>query len=189
MGQCARCHRKAKRSCLLPEISSICSICCGQVRRENTCYACVYYHPPVRKYQKIPAYTPAKMDASFELQDISDVFESAICTYDAACSCQLKDPTAIRMIELLLDYYYFQDEIPRETDETVLQGFKAVIDSAEQNLTAAAREEIVKVLGAIYFVAVRRTRGGREYLDIIRRYVGVETGGGRLRIWDAGLSH
>lgn len=33
--------------------------------------------------------------------------------------------------------------------------------------------ELSKILGAIWFVAKRRTTGKREYLQIIRQYVGI----------------
>ncbi|WP_150469038.1 hypothetical protein [Cysteiniphilum sp. SYW-8] len=122
------------------------------------------------------------MEASLYLQNISEVIESAICDYDYEASWSLKDPTAIRIIELLLDQYHFQDTQPKEENETILLGFKQVAKQMQKNLKKIPNEEIIKTLGAIYFVAVRRTRGNREYLNIIKQYVGLNTEIGRMRV-------
>ncbi|GGG05434.1 hypothetical protein [Cysteiniphilum litorale] len=182
MGKCPVCNRKAKRNCLLEDITSICSACCGSIRKENTCSKCSYYQPPRRNYKQITAYSPNEMEASLYLQNISEVIESAICDYDYEASWSLKDPTAIRIIELLLDQYHFQDTQPKEENETILLGFKQVAKQMQKNLKKIPNEEIIKTLGAIYFVAVRRTRGNREYLNIIKQYVGLNTEIGRMRV-------
>ena len=50
----------------------------------------------------------------------------------------------------------------------------------QSKLKTVAYDDIIKVLGIIYFVAVRRSRGNREYLNIVRQYVG----GGGLWLWE-----
>lgn len=182
MAKCPFCNRKAKRRCLLADVDSICSACCGSVRKEDTCSTCSYYQPPRRSYKKITAYTPGEMNASSVLQRISDVIESAICDYDFEASWNLTDPIAIRILELLFDQYYFQDTCPQEEDEIILLGFKQVAKKIQKKLKSTANEELIKVLGAIYFVATRRSKGNREYLNIIRQYVGVDTHLGNVRI-------
>lgn len=180
MQKCPVCNRKAKRACLLQDIAIICSSCCGKTRKEETCHKCSYYKPPQRNYKQVPAYTPSDMDGSFELQDISNVIEGNICRYDHDLSWGLKDCVAIRIIELLLDKYYFERQSPQEQDTIILNGYKLVNDAIEEQLGTIKRDEIIKVLGAIYFVAARRTRGNREYLSIIKRYVGIDSPLGRI---------
>lgn len=182
MSKCPLCNRKVKRRCLLTNVSYICSACCGSVRKEDTCSICSYYKPPRRNYKKICSYSPGEMDVSLNLQNISEVIESAICSYDYEASWGLKDQTAIRIIELLLDRYYFKDEFPQEKDKTVLLGFGNVNKQMQEDLKKISDEEIIKVLGAIYFVAVRRSKGNREYLNIIKQYVGVNTEIGKVKI-------
>ena len=33
-------------------------------------------------------------------------------------------------------------------------------------------ETLIKILGVLYFIANRRTKGGREYFNVIQHYVG-----------------
>ena len=123
MEKCPYCNRKAKRSCLLENITAICSKCCGEIRKEATCFQCSYYKPQRRNYKQIPRYTVCEMQDSLVLNDISCSIESALHEYDYNSSQEIKDPIAIRIIELLIDRYYFGDASPKEKNETILEGF------------------------------------------------------------------
>jgi len=37
-------------------------------------------------------------------------------------------------------------------------------------------EMLIKIIGVLYFIANRRTKGGREYFNIIYEYVGAGSG-------------
>ena len=78
--------------------------------------------------------------------------------------------------ELLIDKYYFGDVDFNFDNTTIEKGFKYVDEIIEIDLADIEKEIIVKLLGVIRFVAVRRTQGGREYMDIIQRYVGARVG-------------
>lgn len=182
MAKCPMCDRKAKRQCELTETSMICSACCGSSRKKATCDTCIYYQEPKRNYKKLPAYTPSEMNRYLNLPDISDVIESAICTYDFEYNCALKDNVAIRIIELVLDKIHFKDSEPQETDEIAIIGYGKVLAAIQKKLPDTCDDVLIKILGAIYFVAKRRTQGNREYLDIIKPYVGVNTGSELMKI-------
>jgi hypothetical protein len=61
-------------------------------------------------------------------------------------------------------------------NELIEKGFYQVNQAIQDELEEAATEDIVKILGVLYFVAKRRTQGGREYLKIVNNYVGVRIG-------------
>ena len=53
-----------------------------------------------------------------------------------------------------------------------------VEEAIRNDLRGVSNEKIVKILGVIRFVAKRRTKIGREYMNVIHQYVGqrVDTG-------------
>lgn len=173
--KCPLCNsRKGKRKCLITE-GNICSLCCGQSRKEATCQGCVFYQEqrPTRKYNEVPSYTTKQMESSDELQGYSFTIERAIFDFDQATHCIMKDPDAITIIERLIDKYYFKDETLRFEDALIEKGFNFVQKAMEDNHFANIPEDIVvKVLGVLRFVARRRTTGKREYLKIIEEYIG-----------------
>jgi hypothetical protein len=169
--------KKGKRACLLTK-SSICTLCCGTHRTKETCYPCIYYQEPKRNYAKIPFYRPDEMDGHFERQDIANMIESAISTFDYKTGDKIQDEFAIHMIEILLDVYYFKQPFNTSNDKLLDDGCRYVLSTLENALADTAHEEMSKILGAIYFVARRRTQGGRQYLNLIRQYVGIRVGSG-----------
>lgn len=45
--------------------------------------------------------------------------------------------------------------------------------SIEEALADLSKETLNKIISVIHFVAKRRTVGGREYFDFIRKFVGI----------------
>ena len=181
MAKCPVCHsKKAKRQCLVTAEGQICSLCCGETRKEETCAGCPYYQPPQvrRKYNAVPSYTPAQMDANDELQSYSYAIESAIGTLDQQTGRKIRDEVPIRIFEKLLDKYHFKDETLTFDSELVEDGFAQVESVIESDLKGLDEDKLVKVLGVLHFIAKRRTRGQREYLAIVEEFVGERVGPG-----------
>jgi hypothetical protein len=172
--KCPLCNsRKGKRKCQITN-GSICSLCCGQTRNEESCQNCSFYLDPrsTRKYSDVPSYSTRQMEDSFELQSYSNVIESALCLFDRETESVIKDPVPIKIIELLLDKYYFKDETIIFENKLIERGFDQVMKAIKKGMSKVPEEEIIKVLGVIHFVAKRRSTGKREYLEIINEYVG-----------------
>jgi len=178
MAKCPICNsRKGKRKCLIVD-GLICSLCCGNTRTEETCSECPFFQKPKRQYNEVPAYSVSEMDGNMELESYGNSIEGALCAYDIANERKLNDSDAIRIVELLIDKYYFRDETMDLEDQMVLNGFNYVDKSIGEDLKDIEDEEIVKVLGVIRFVAKRRTKTGREYMAVIHQYVGQRIGSG-----------
>ena len=188
MAKCPVCNsRKGKRQCQLVE-GIICSLCCGQTRNEEGCEGCLFYKEtiPRKKYNEIPSYSPRDMEASFHLQDYSNAIEGSLCAFDNGTGNQIKDDVVIRILELLLDKYHFKEENIEVFDQITEEGFHQVMEVIKTDLSDLPEEEIVKILGAIRFVAKRRAQGGRNYLSVIHSYVGERVAPG-MRIVPKGL--
>ena len=178
MAKCPVCSsRKAKRRCLITDSHEICSLCCGRVRQESTCSECVWWQPPVvrRDYGSVPAFTVGEMDARQELQDHARVIESAIAAFDRDAGNTLRDEVPIRIYERLLDEHHFGEPGPASDDEVLERGLQELRGVIAR---AFAREDpltLVKTLGVLRFIARRRTRGRREYLEVVHRFTGWPT--------------
>jgi hypothetical protein len=72
--------------------------------------------------------------------------------------------------------YHFKDEVITFDNELVEKGFYQVNKAIEDDLPEVPEDELVKILGVIHFVAKRRSRGGREYLRVVNKYVGERIG-------------
>jgi hypothetical protein len=178
--KCPICNsRKGKRKCLLAD-GDVCSLCCGQTRNEKVCRSCSFYKEPglMRKYNEVPSYTTRQMEASMELQEYSNIIEGAICSFDQQTGNTINDIAAIKIIELLLDKYHFNDKILKFDNELIQNGFDHVDKAMENGLSDVPRETKIKLLGVIHFVAKRRTSGRREYMKIVNDYVGEHVGPG-----------
>jgi hypothetical protein len=172
MAKCPICNsRKGKRKCMLAD-SFVCSLCCGNTRTEEACSECDFYQKPKRKYNEVPAYSVSEMDGNMELESYGNSIEGALCTYDEENGNKLSDHEAIRIIELLIDIYHFKDKCVNEESPLILSGVKHLENAINEDLSDVINEEIVKILGVIRFVARRRTKTGREYMNIIHQYVG-----------------
>ena len=187
MAKCPVCHtRKAKRKCLVTGEGIICSLCCGETRQKETCHECSYYKPPQlrRKYHEAPSFTPAQMEADFELQDYSFAIEGAIGALDRRMARKIKDDIPISIYEKLLDKYHFKDKEISFANEVLEDGFNYVDAVIKTDLEGVEQEKLIKILGVLHFIAKRRTRGHREYLAIVEQYVGERVDSG-LRIMKA----
>ncbi len=98
----------------------------------------------------------------------------------------INDTVAIRIIELLLDKFHFNDEILKFENELIQNGFDHVNQTIENDLPDVPRETIIRVLSVIHFVAKRRTTGRREYMKIINDYVGERVAPGLRVLRDFG---
>jgi hypothetical protein len=178
MAKCPICNsRKGKRKCVVSD-SFICSLCCGIIRKEETCFGCAFYQKPKRKDNDVPAYSVSEMDGNFELESYGNAIEGALCSYDIENGHKIKDREAIKMIELLIDKYHFNDS-QVETDNPIIKnGVRYLDDVIKQDLKNVDNKVIVKILGVIRLVAKRRTITGKEYMNIIHQYVGQRIGSG-----------
>ena len=178
MAKCPICiSKKGKRKCLALG-SLICSQCCGEKRTEDSCSECAHYQVPKRKYTEVPAYSTSNMAGSAELEAYGNSIEGALCAYDFECGQNLRDSDAIKIIEMLIDKYHFQDQTVDDKDEIIMNGYNYVDKIIGKDLENVETAKIVKVLGVIRFVARRRTNTGREYMDVIHQYVGHRVGTG-----------
>lgn len=178
MSKCPICNsRKGKRKCLIAD-AMICSQCCGDTRTEAACAECLFYQKPKRNYNEVPAYSVSDMDGNLELDSYSSSIEGALCAYDVENENRLCDSDAIRIIELLIDKYHFNDQQLDQERQIVVNGVNYVDRSIQQDLKDVESAKIVKVLGVIRFVAKRRTKTGREYMSVIHQYVGQRVGSG-----------
>jgi hypothetical protein len=178
MAKCPICDsRKGKRQCAIAN-GLVCSLCCGTIRKEDLCLNCSYYQKPKRKYNEVPSFTASQMEASGQLNDYSNAIEGALCAYDIENNKSLKDADAIKIIEMLIDKYYFKDTQINCDDPYLLAGFNFIDAVINEDLADIDELVLVKILAVICFVAKRRTRTGREYMNVIHQYVGQRIGSG-----------
>jgi hypothetical protein len=178
MAKCPLCNsRKGKRQCLIAE-APICSLCCGTQRSAEPCAGCGFYQAPKRDYNAVPAYSVSEMDGNMELQRCGNAIEGALGAYDAQHESALTDKDAIRIIELLIDRYHFGDQGATDQSGLIRGGVEQVDKAIKEDLADVSRERLVKVLGVIRFVARRRTKLGREYMQVVHQYVGLRLGPG-----------
>jgi hypothetical protein len=189
MARCLICNaKKGKRQCLIVN-GMICSLCCGQTRKEETCSGCIFFHDPRlnRNYNKVPSYSTQDMEYDDQLTSYSNAIEGSLCAFDMDHHQQIKDSVAIKILELLIDKYHFSEQVEAFDNEWIKEGFEVADKVIETDLEGVPNDEIVKVLGVIRFVARRRSTGGREYMDVILRYIGPRIGPG-VRIMARRLS-
>ena len=176
MAKCLICsQRKGKRSCKLKGFV-VCPICCAETRIKEKCRECYFYKEQKRNYSSIPCYTPEEMEESQVRQTISDIIESEICNLDFKNDFNLRDEQAIRILELVLDKYYF-GELTEEKEPIANYGYQLITEKIKRQLSKVDKEELIKIIAAIYFVANRwntKCLGKRNYLNVIREYVGLD---------------
>lgn len=176
MAKCPMCNsKKGKRVCKLVENQKVCSLCCGTTRDEN-CVGCEHYKSPLesRKYSTVPRYSTQEMERNMNLSMSSNPIELALSDWDAEYDYRLKDEVAIDIYKLLMDKYYFKDKELLFKSELVKEGF-SLVDSVIQR-KFSDMDKLIKIIGVLYFIADRRTKGGREYFKIIYQYVGEGSG-------------
>jgi len=113
-----------------------------------------------------------------KLEAYGNAVEGALCSYDIENGNNLKDSDAIRIIEFLIDLHHFGDQQIDTDSQLIANGVDYVEEAIRKDLRGVSNEIIVKILGVIRFVAKRRTKIGREYMNIIHQYVGqrIDTG-------------
>jgi len=84
----------------------------------------------------------------------------------------LNDADVIKILELLIDKYHFKDAEINCDSPFLLAGLDFVDTVIREDLTGIDELVLVKVLSILYFVAKRRTKTGREYMNVIHTYVG-----------------
>ena len=172
MAKCPVCDsRKGKRQCVIAN-GLVCSLCCGTIRKEDLCLDCPYYQKPKRKYNEVPSFSTNEMHDSVQLTEYSNAIEGAFCAYDVENNKTLNDADAIKILELLIDKYHFKDAQINSDSPFLLTGFDFVDAVICEDLAGIDERVLVKVLCILYFVAKRRTKTGREYMNVIHTYVG-----------------
>ena len=180
MAKCTKCKsRKGKRKCLATD-TFICSLCCGESRTAETCQGCSYYKEPrlSRNYKSAPHFSLNMMSNLNSLQDQANVIESAFCRLDEELENNFNDNDAIRLAELLLDHYHFNDNELKFKNELEEDGFSFINSVIENDLKNILKEDTAKIIGTIYRSIKRHTSGRREYLDFIQQHVGLRVGSG-----------
>ncbi|MFW8600227.1 hypothetical protein ACOHYD_01925 [Desulfobacterota bacterium M19] len=156
----------------------ICSQCCGQSRAIENCEGCSFYKDASanRNYRKVPYYTTEEMAANFDLEEISQVIETALCQVWASGGAVVNDRTAVRMIELMLNKYHFKEEEKPIKDSVESAAYHLFYQAIDRQLTAVPEEKLVKVLAAVYRSIQRRSNGSNSYLKFISQFTGVGYG-------------
>lgn len=139
---------------------------------------CGFYQKPRRNYNEIPAYSVTEMNGNMDLESYGNTVEGALCSYDIENGNKLSDSDAIRIIELLIDIHHFKDQQMDCNSQIIANGVYYIEDAIRKDLDNVNNEIIVKILGVIRFVARRRTKAAREYMNIIHQYVGQRIGTG-----------
>ena len=167
MAKCTVCDsRKGKRRCKTME-TFICSPCCGEIRSQEKCAGCSFCKDASanRNYRLVPHYSTEEMANSPELEDISEVIETALCRLWAADDKNVNDRTVSRLVEILLDRYHFNDA-EALSDPMLTAGC--------QLLVRTIKYELGGVLAAVHRSIQRRTSGGSSYLAFVSQFTGLD---------------
>jgi hypothetical protein len=108
-----------------------------------------------------------------ELNRRSAVIKGALCAWDLNHGMALTAAHAAQALETLLDKYHFGDP-PKAgaMPGPIAEGYIMAEAEILRELSDVAPEVLEKVLSAIYFVLRRRGMRGRDYFDIIHRFMG-----------------
>jgi hypothetical protein len=180
MAKCQICNsRKGKRKCIA-QGGLICSLCCGESRSPDKCAACSYSKEikSSRNYRKVPHFPLSRMSNDFDLQDQTNVIESAICQFDEEQNRNLNDKGIIKILELLLNRYHFQDENLTFSNKLEGTGYIAIDRAIAEDLSSLTHEEISKLLATVYRSTQRHVGASREYIEFIHGHVGIRMGKG-----------
>ena len=179
MAKCSICNsRKGKRKC--KDESFVCSLCCGQSRSTDKCAGCSFFQVAsvARNYRKIPFYETQQMSDSLELQDIANVIESILCSFDLDKEDKFTDLMASKLLELFFDKYHFKDTELVFDSDALKDRFARMSEMLVEDLPNIPEEQLIKILASVYRSIQRRTSGGREYLHFAQQFVGARVGAG-----------
>ncbi len=172
MAKCPVCDsRKGKRQCVVAN-GLVCSLCCGTIRKEDSCLNCSYYQKPKRKYNEVPSFTTNQIHESAELMGYSDAIEGAFYAYDIENNKTLKDADASKILELLIDKYHFKDAEINCDNPFLLAGFNFVDAAIGKDLADIDELVLVKVLSILNVVVKKLSKTGKEYMNVIHQYLG-----------------
>jgi len=167
MAKCAICKaRKGKRKCQKTG-EMICSLCCGQTRTPDACQGCSFFKTRERRdYRKVPYFEMQEMARYSDLQDLSELLERAIAQVDLKMDVGMDDDLTRRLLERLLDKYYFGDGVvcPDPAEQEAVNLFFEIIGN---ELEYVADDKLTRVLGAVHRSVKRRTDGKRAYINFI----------------------
>lgn len=172
MAKCTVCNsRKGKRKCKKTGVF-ICSLCCGETREPEECAGCSFVVPSVanRKYRSVPYYSTEEMANSLELQGIAENIESLLCMIWAADPERVNDWTVTRLVEKMMDHYYFNNESPSFTEMARASDTPLPVRAICEELEAVPVDMLVKVLAAVHRAIQRRSIGGNSYLEFVSRF-------------------
>ena len=186
MAKCHLCNsRKGKRKCLATN-SFVCSICCGNSRNGAKCGGCSFFKDDKlsRNYSKTPYIPLQEMADNIDLQDYANVIESTICQFDLDHHQNVTDKQVSRLLELLLDKYFFGDPTSNFENELEKEWVELIDSAVQDDLGELGNQEVSQVIGTIYRSIKRRTSGNREYMQFITQHVGIRVGKGIRAIPD-----
>ncbi|MGA7878645.1 MAG: hypothetical protein WCA08_23495, partial [Desulfoferrobacter sp.] len=107
------------------------------------------------------------------LQDYADVIESAICQFDLDHYENISDKQAFRLLELLLDKYFFGELTINFENKLEEEGFELIDQAIREDLAELSNYKVSELLGTIYRSIRRRDLKDRDYIEFIQRHVGV----------------
>jgi len=186
MAKCPICNsRKGKRKCVAAN-SYVCSVCCGQSRNAEKCGACSYFKDDRlnRDYNKTPYIALQRMADNLALEGSANVIESALCQFDLDHHENVSDKQAARLLELLLDKYFFGDPTLNFESKLEEEGFELIDQAIKEDLGWLSNQEVSEFLGTIYRSIKRRDLTDRDYMEFIQRHVGVRMAKGLRAIPD-----
>jgi len=82
------------------------------------------------------------VDGNIELESYGNYIEGALCAYDIENGGELNDSDAIRIIELLIDKYHFQDQQIDQENQIIVNGVNYVEKSIGEDLKGVAVEKL-----------------------------------------------
>ena len=180
MAKCTICNsRKGKRNCQITN-SQICSECCGPLRNAKKCEGCPFYkdEKSQRNYGQSPSIALQEMEQNFGHQEYTNIIESALCKIDSDTNQALRDAFFMRLLELLLDKYFFNDSAAAFANPIEQEAFETIERIIREEMKNLNHQEISKYLGTIFRSVRRRNTGRRDYIEFIREYVGVRVAPG-----------
>ncbi len=110
------------------------------------------------------------MDNDFELQSIAELVEKVICIIDDENN--INDSIAIRLVELLLDKYFYRDEKLAFNNPLEEKGFSFIHEHLEKNFKDLSTDQVYKVLSTILRSIKRHKNGTRDYLNFVHQFAG-----------------
>ncbi len=186
MADCPLCNsRKGKRKCVAVD-GSVCSVCCGQSRNAEKCGACSYFKDDRlnRNYSKTPYIALQRMADNLALEGSANVIESALCQFDLDHHENISDKQAAKLVELLLGKYFFGDLTINFENKLEEEGIELIDHAIKEDLGGLSNYQVSELLGTIYRSIKRRDTGNRDYIEFIKRHVGIRVAKGIRAIPD-----